>query len=73
MLFTNHRSQNSFIGNRIQQSNTVNNGVNMFSIIKPSSRNISVIANQMIVNEVEPIKTPKKMKWGNQRGICYIV
>jgi len=64
MLFTNYRSQNSFIGNKIQQSNTVNAGVNMFSIIKPSSRNVSVISNPVVVNEVEQPKPVKKMKWG---------
>ena len=32
MLFTNHRSQNSYIGNKIQNSNTINNTTDMFSI-----------------------------------------
>lgn len=64
MLFTNHRSQNSYIGNKIQNSNTINNTTNMFSILKPNTRTVVSIPRPIIQDEVETPKTSKKMKWG---------
>lgn len=64
MLFTNQRSQTSYIGNKIQNANTLNMNTNMFSILKSSSQPVNNIAKPIVKIEVEPPKTPKKMKWG---------
>ena len=64
MLFTNYRSQNSYIGNKIQNSNTITNTKNMFSILKPISTNVTTISRPIVQNEIEAPKTSKKMKWG---------
>ena len=66
MLFTNYRSQTSYIGNKIQNSNTITNTKNMFSILKPTTTNITTISKPIVQNEVEApnTNTSKKMKWG---------
>jgi hypothetical protein len=64
MLFTNHRSQTSYIGNKIQNSNTVNTTTDMFSILKLRNKNVTTIPKPIVQNEVEGPKLPKKMKWG---------
>ena len=64
MLFTNYRSQTSYIANKIQNSNTINHTVNMFSVLKPKNKPVTSIPHPKVQNEVELPKTPKKMKWG---------
>ena len=53
MLFTNHRSQTSYIGNKIQNSNTVNTTTDMFSILKLRNKNVTTIPKPIVQNEVE--------------------
>jgi hypothetical protein len=66
MLFTNKRSQPSYIQNKIQTSKNTNQNVNVFSMIMPyraKNVNIPITSNQKIEESVNP-PPPKKMKWG---------
>jgi len=65
MIFTNVRSQNSYIGNKIQQSRNMHSSANanIFSIIKSNNnRSIISVPPKPIIKE-EP-KPSAKMKWG---------
>jgi len=61
MIFTNHRSQNSYIGNKILQSKPLNSNVNIFSILRPN-QNIQPVVKSPV--QIENTILPKKMKWG---------
>lgn len=63
MLFTNTRSQNSYIQNKIQSSKNINPNVNAFSMIMPQrTRTIPIAPTPIVEEQITP--QPKKMKWG---------
>lgn len=65
MLFTNSRSQTSYIQNKIQLSKNTNPNVNVFSLIMPNrtrSLPVSTTSKQIVEEQVKP--QTKKMKWG---------
>lgn len=63
MIFTNTRSQNSYIDTKIQQSKTANpRNTNMFSILMDQRPRPYI--PQPPSQVIEEPKTPKKMKWG---------
>lgn len=64
MIFTNVRSQHSYIGNQIQQSKHITPQTNLFSIImNPRPIPQKVIPSTTELNPPPP-PTQKKMKWG---------
>lgn len=61
MIFTNSRSQNSYIN----ESTTIHRKNNYFSILIPKKNTHQIISNNVkTTEEIEVPKLPKKMKWG---------
>jgi hypothetical protein len=62
MIFTNIKSQHSYIGNKINEVKTINN---KFSILMPKKNTAQIVSNNVkTMEEIEIPKLPKKMKWG---------